>query len=77
MVYTGKMVEDRGGAPTDKVWAIYYLYAQQFPVVISLNQRAPDDENPYVVTIGERLEEFTRLTDDEVSWLIKKKVGVK
>ena len=54
------MVEDRGGAPTDKVWAIYYLYAQQFPVVISLNQRAPDDENPYIVTIGEGLEEFTQ-----------------
>jgi hypothetical protein len=71
------MTTDRGGAPTDKVWAIYYLYAQQFPVIISLNQRAPDDGQPYVVTIGEGQEEFTRLSDDEVSWLLKKKVGVR
>lgn len=70
-------MEDRGEAPTEKVWAIYYLYAQQFPVIISLNQRAPDDENPYVVTIGEGFEEFTRLTDAEVGWLIRKKVGVR
>lgn len=68
---------DRGGAPTEKVWAIYYLYAQQFPVVISLDQRSQDDATPYVVTIGEGQEEFTRLSDAEVGWLLKKKVGVK
>lgn len=77
MVYNSKMTTDRGEAPTDKVWAIYHLYAQQFPVVISLNQRAAGDSHPYIVTIGERQEEFTRLSDDEVSWLLKKKVGVK
>lgn len=68
---------DRGGAPTEKVWAIYYLYAQQFPVVISLDQRSKDDATPYIVTIGEGQEEFTRLSDAEVAWLLKKKVGVK
>lgn len=68
---------DREGAPTEKVWAIYYLYAQQFPVVISLDQKSQDDPTPYVVTIGEGQEEFTRLSDGEVSWLLKKKVGVR
>lgn len=72
-----KLMKDRDGAPSDKVAAIYYLYAEQFPVLISLNKRAPDDTTPYVVTVGEGLEEFTRLTDAEVNWLIKKKVGVK
>jgi hypothetical protein len=76
MMYTGGM-ENREGAPTEKVWAIYHLYAQQFPVLISLDQRAPDDSAPYVVTIGEGLEELTRLSDDEVSWLLRKKVGIK
>jgi hypothetical protein len=70
-------MENRGGAPTEKVWAIYHLYAQQFPVLISLDQRAPDDSAPYAVTIGEGLEELTRLSDDEVSWLLKKKVGIR
>lgn len=67
---------DRGGAPTDKVWAIYFLYAQQFPVSISLDQRTPDDAEPYAVTIADGNEVFTRLSDAEVSWLIAKKVGV-
>lgn len=70
-------MKDRVGAPTEKVWAIYYLYAQQFPVVISLDQRAQGDATPYIVTIGEGQEEFTRLSDAEVGWLLKKKVGVK
>jgi hypothetical protein len=68
---------DREGAPTDKVWAIYYLYAQQFPVTISLDQRKTDDESPYSVTIGENEETLTRLSDDEVSWLIRRKVGIR
>ncbi|CAB4149312.1 hypothetical protein UFOVP529_90 [uncultured Caudovirales phage] len=68
---------DRGDAPTEKVWAIYYLYAQQFPIAITLDQRSPDDEAPYSVTVGEGEEEFTRLSDDEVGWLIRKKVGIR
>lgn len=76
MVYDQAM-NDRGDAPTEKVWAIYYLYAQQFPVAITLDQRIPDDETPYSVTVGEGKEEFTRLSDDEVGWLIRKKVGIK
>lgn len=67
---------DRDGAPTDKVWAIYFLYAQQFPVSISLDQRKPDDEQPYAVTIADSQDVFTRLSDDEVSWLIARKVGI-
>jgi hypothetical protein len=67
---------DRGGAPTDKVWAIYFLYAQQFPVSINLDQRTPDDAEPYSVTIADSSDVFTRLSDDEVSWLIAKKVGI-
>ena len=70
-------MSERVEAPTEKVWAIYHLWAQQFPVLISLDQRAPDDSAPYAVTIGEGLEEFTRLSDAEVSWLLKKKVGVR
>lgn len=67
---------NRGGAPSDKVWAIYFLWAQEFPVSISLDQRTPDDDLPYSVMAGESREELTRLSDEEVSWLIAKKVGV-
>lgn len=67
---------DRGGAPTDRVWAIYFLYAQQFPVSINLDQRTYDDEEPYSVTIADSQDVFIRLSDDEVSWLLAKKVGV-
>lgn len=75
MVYDQTMT-DRGGAPTDRVWAIYFLYAQQFPVSISLDQRTYDDDEPYAVTIADGQEVFIRLSDDEVSWLIAKKVGI-
>ena len=68
---------NREGAPTDKVWAIYYLYAQQLPIAISLDQRRQDDETPYSVTVGEHEEPFTRLSDEEVGWLIRQKVGIK
>jgi hypothetical protein len=69
-------MEDRAGAPTGKVWAIYFLYAQQFPLSISLDQRGPDDADPYAVTIADGEEVFIRLSDEEVSWLIAKKVGI-
>lgn len=75
MVYTTGM-NDRGGAPTDRVWAIYFLHAQQFPVSLNLDQRSPDDAEPYAVTIADGDETFIRLSDEEVSWLIAKKVGV-
>lgn len=75
MVYDWGMT-DRGGAPTDRVWAIYFLYAQSFPVSISLDQRRPDDDEPYAVTIADGQAVFIRLSDEEVSWLIAKKVGV-
>jgi hypothetical protein len=75
MVYAFVMT-DRGGAPTDRVWAVYFLYAQSFPVSISLDQRRPDDAEPYAVTIADGEDVFIRLSDDEVSWLIAKKVGV-
>lgn len=75
MVYALGMT-DRGGAPTDRVWAIYFLYAQSFPVSINLDQRRPDDEEPYAVTIADSSDVFIRLSDEEVSWLIAKKVGI-
>jgi hypothetical protein len=43
---------------------------------ISLDQRRPDDEEPYAVKIADGEEVFIRLSDDEVSWLIAKKVGI-
>jgi len=76
MGYTVGM-NQREGAPTDRVWAIYHLYVQQFPVTISLDQRSSDDDKPYAVTIGEGQEELTRLSDSEVSWMLKKKIGIK
>lgn len=75
IVYAGVMT-NRGGAPTDRVWAVYFLYAQSFPVSISLDQRLPDDKEPYAVTIANGEDVFIRLSDVEVSWLIAKKVGV-
>jgi hypothetical protein len=75
MVYTFVMT-DRAGAPTDRVWAVYFLYAQSFPLSINLDQRLPDDEEPYAVTIADGGEVFIRLSDNEVSWLIAKKVGI-
>lgn len=75
MVYAFVMT-DRAGAPTDRVWAVYFLYAQSFPLSINLDQRRPDDEEPYAVTIADGGEVFIRLSDDEVSWLIAKKVGI-
>jgi hypothetical protein len=67
---------DRGGAPTDRVWAIYFLYAQSFPVSINLDQRSQDDSEPYAVKVADGEDVFIRLSDEEVSWLLAKKVGI-
>ena len=75
MVYDTAM--DKSNAPTDRVWAIWVLYAQDFPVTISLDQRSQDDNLPYRVVVGESEEQLCRLSDQETSWLIQRKVGVR
>lgn len=71
------MSGEKGNAPTDRVWAIWVLYAQDFPLSISLDQRSQDDDLPYLVTVGDSEESLCRLSDDETSWLVARKVGVK
>lgn len=71
------MSGEKGNAPTDRVWAIWVLYAQDFPLSISLDQRSQDDDLPYLVTVGDSEESLCRLGDDETSWLVARKVGVR
>jgi hypothetical protein len=71
------MMMPKGNAPTDRVWAIWYLYAQQFPVSISLDKRNQEDTEPYLVIIGGREEPFCRLREEETEWLVARKVGVR
>lgn len=70
------MTNERGSAPTDRVWAVYHLHASEFPTTITLDQRNQDDVEPYVVTVGDG-DVLCRLSDDETSWLLKKKVGIR
>jgi hypothetical protein len=77
LMYTAGMSGERGNAPTDRVWAIWALYAQDFPLSISLDQRSQADDLPYLVTVGDAEEPFCRLSDEETSWLIAKKVGIR
>jgi hypothetical protein len=68
---------EKGNAPTDRVWAIWSLYAGQFPVMITLDQRGSIDTEPYLVTVGDANDPLCRITDDETSWLIARKVGIR
>ena len=67
----------KGNAPTERVWAIWYLYAQQFPISISLDELVPGDIEPYCVSIGDKYEPFCRLNEKETEWLLARKVGIK
>jgi hypothetical protein len=76
-MYTAEMSGEKGNAPTDRVWAIWVLYAQDFPMSICLDQRAADDDLPYLVTVGDAEEPLCRLSDEETSWLLARKVGIR
>ncbi len=77
IVYDVPMSVEKGNAPTDRVWAIYWLYSTQFPMTITLDQRDSLDADPYLVTVGEGSDPLCRLSDEETSWLIARKVGIR
>lgn len=76
-MYDVSMSVEKGNAPTDRAWAIYWLYSTQFPMTITLDKRDSYDGSPYLVTVGEGSDPLCRLTDDETSWLIARKVGIR
>lgn len=62
-------------APTTRAAAIWNLWSSQFHILIVLNPRWVDDQEPYSAMFGETPmeKEFVRLSKEEAHWLVSRK----
>jgi hypothetical protein len=61
--------------PSQRVKAIWLLWSQDNPITLFLDQREPNDPEPYVIVCGNDINAavLMRISEQEANWLIKRR----